>query len=900
VTEGERSINNALARARAHSPFLDLQLGQQRAVARHLASGDVEGALAEAEAAARNASNVGEALRRQRSALALSLAVGDLASTLSLDRVFAELSRFADHSLEAAIAAAFDERTPGEPVRGFTTIALGKLGGGELNYSSDIDVLFLFDPETLPLKPREEPAQAGARIARRVVELLQARTGDGYVFRVDLRLRPSPEVTPIALPVDAAISYYETSALPWERAAFIKARVAAGDRELGRYFMDAIHPFVWRRSLDFGVADEVRSISRRIRLHYEEGQAFGPGFDLKRGRGGIREIEFFVQAHQLIHGGRDVALRDRSTLGAIEALRTAGRIEAGEAEALTSTYRLLRTIEHRVQMVDDQQTHQLPAATAALDSVALLHGLEDGVALLDLLRGPVSRIAEIYDGLGLGNDAPGLPITREALEARLREFGFEDPISARLRVEHWRSGAARSLRTAAARDAFEAMLPTLLAAFGQSPDPARAMNRFEDVIVRLPSGVNFFRLVAAQPELGEVLTQVLAHAPVLADQLGRRPQLLDALIDASAFRPVKPLEELIEDYRRPERQTEDYEQLLDRVRRRVNETRFALGTQLVMARTDPIEAAEGYSRVAEAAIQVLADAAIEEFAALHGRLPGSELVILGLGRLGGEALTWASDLDLIYLFTGDLASRSEGKRPLGTTDYYNRLAPRITAALSVPTAAGPLYQVDTRLRPHGEDGMIAVSFETFERYQRSEAWTWEHMALTRARPIYGSPEARKRLSRLIESILLAPRERTATISDAVEMRAGVARHKPSAGPFDIKRGEGGLIDLEFAIQTLQLTTKVGLTPRLENAITALEHEGLVPDDFEPSVRLLVGMLVVMRLISPQSDEPPAASRSLVARACGHSDWPSLLARHDEARQKVSTLWRQVSAERGER
>lgn len=899
MTQGEDSVNNALRRAGAHSPFLSQQLARHPVVTQRLSAGDIEGALAASRRGSDEADSVDVALRRHRSTLALTLAIGDLASTLSLDRIFAELSGFADHALEAAIAAAFEERTPGEPVRGFTTIALGKLGGGELNYSSDVDVLFLFDPATLPLKPREEPAQAGARIARRVVELLQARTGDGYVFRVDLRLRPSPEVTPIALPVDAAISYYETSALPWERAAFIKARVAAGDKELGRYFTEAIHPFVWRRSLDFGVADEVRSISRRIRLHYEEGQVYGPGFDLKRGRGGIREIEFFVQAHQLIHGGREVALRDRSTLGAIEALRSAGRIEAGEAEALTSTYRLLRTIEHRVQMVDDQQTHQLPAAAAALDNVAQLHGLENGEALLDCLRGPVSRVAGIYDGLGLETDAPGLPITREALEARLREFGFEDPISARLRIDHWRSGRARSLRTAAAKDAFEAMLPTLVAAFGQSPDPARAMNRFEDVLVRLPSGVNFFRLVTAQPELGEVLTQVLAHAPALADQLGRRPELLDALIDASAFRPVKPLPDLIKTYQRPERQSEDYEQLLDRVRRRVNETRFALGTQLVMARTDPIEAAEGYSRVAEAAIQVLADAAIEQFAAIHGRIPGSELVILGLGRLGGEALTWASDLDLIYLFTGDLASQSDGRRPLGTTDYYNRLAPRITAALSVPTAAGPLYQVDTRLRPHGEDGMIAVSFDTFERYQRGEAWTWEHMALTRARPIYGSPEARERLSALIQSILQAPRDRASTITDAVEMRAGVSRHKPSAGPFDIKRGEGGLIDLEFAVQTLQLTTKVGLTPRLENAITALEAAGLVPPEFEPSARLLVRMLVVMRLISPQSDEPPAVSRNLVARACGHPDWPSLLASHDEARQKVASLWRQVSAKREE-
>jgi glutamate-ammonia-ligase adenylyltransferase len=888
------AVREAIERARTHSPFLRFQLDHRETVAAALGEGDVAGAIVAATAEAGEGADVMAALRDRRSGLALALGIGDLAGVLSLREVVEGLSDLADETLERALAAAIAERTPGEAPRGFAIIALGKLGGRELNYSSDVDLIYLYDPATLPRRPREEPDQAAVRIGQRVTELLQKRTEHGYAFRVDLRLRPSPEVTPIALPVEAAISYYESSALPWERAAFIRARQAAGDRDVGRYFLDAVHPFVWRRSLDFGAVGEVQSMTRLIRDHYAQGQVFGPGYDLKRGRGGIREVEFFVQIHQLIHGGRDSTLRAPATLDALAALVNAGRVDTGAAEALAAAYPLLRTLEHRLQMVDDLQTHSLPRDPEALDNVARLHGLHDGAALLALVRPHVERVEAFYGDLGGGGERR-LPTDADALESALAVAGFADAAAARSRIEGWRSGKARSLRTAAAVQAFEAMLPGLIDAFAAAPDPMRAMNRFDNMVERLPSGLNLYRLLEARPALTQYLGAILSHGPTLADQLARRPELLDGLIDASAFEPMPDVDVLAARFARAD---EDYERYLDRVRRDVNEARFALGAQVVLARSDPIVAARGYARVAEAAIRALADAAVAEFAVTHGRVPGSELLILGLGRLGGGALTHASDLDLIYLFSGTHEAESDGAKPLRATDYFNRLAPRVTAALSVATAAGPLYEVDTRLRPSGTDGLLAITAQSFADYQRTHAWTFEHMALTRARPIYGPAAARNELGRTLAELLGMDRDPARVRADAARMRLEIARHKPPKGLFDIKLGPGGLVDLEFAVQVLQLIHHEGLSPETDEAIGALIAANLMPPDIADAYHLLTAMLVALRLVAPDSAEPPEASRALVARACGLDSWQELLAAHERARHSIRALWAEVSAPQG--
>ena len=879
---------SAFDRLTVHAPFLARLAELHPAdVARFLADG-ADAAMAEVAPPAVD-DDIMPALRRWRGRIALLLALGDLSGEHDVATTTRLLSDFADAACDLALAAAFAERVPDAEPRGLAVIALGKLGSFELNYSSDIDPILIFDPETLPRRERDDPDEAAVRIARRFVEILSARTADGHVLRVDLRLRPHPEVTPIVLPVNAAISYYESEALAWEQAAFIRSRASAGDRALGTRFLTAIQPFIWRRSLDFRQLGEIGAMSDRIRDHFAQGQAFGPGYDLKRGRGGIREIEFFAQVHQLIYGGRDPALRVPATVDALAALAAAGRIDTGISTRLSSHYATLRRIEHRLQMIEDQQTHSLPVQAAALDAIARLDGEADGAALLDSLRPVVYDVGTCYDALVADRAAPsGLPREEKELAARLAGLGFDPPDAALRTIAEWRGGTLRALRSPAALEALETVLPELMKALGAAPDPAGALLRFDKLVAGLPSAVNFFHLLAAQPALARVATRILSLAPTLATALGARVELIDGLIDARAFDAPASQPELIAEWA-PGLAGLDYERVLDRVRDRVGERRFAYGAQLVAGSADPLVIARGYSDLAEAALQVLADATVAEFVESHGRVPDSELVILALGRFGGQALTHASDLDLIYLFTGDHLAESDGSRPLGATTYYNRLAQRVTGALSVPTAAGKLYDIDVRLRPQGAQGPLVVTVDSFERYQREEAWTWEHMALLRARPVYGSDAARSAVGRVIGDVLAGSRG-DGVARDAAGMRAKIAAHKPAAGALDVKGGAGGLVDLEFAMQVVQLESGRCHDPHIPTALACLVAAGLAPPPVVAAQDLLTRILVMLRLTAPEGDPSTAPARQLVAAACGCDDWPALLAAHDAARQEVADWW----------
>jgi glutamate-ammonia-ligase adenylyltransferase len=901
---GTHDWTGAIKRAREHAPFLARALDRQPELTALLAEGSGDAALAWARAQGEH-EDAGTGLRRHRLALAAALGVGDLAGAFDLSKVLSELSSFADHALDTAIRTAITERTDAESTEGFIALALGKQGAGELNYSSDIDPILLYDPEALPRRPNDDPGEAAQRYARRIIKLLSETTAEGYVLRVDLRLRPAAEISPLVVPRGSALAHYQGQALAWERAAFIRARAASGDIAAGEQFLTEIAPFVWRQALDFGAIEEIRALTLRIRESYDGPVGPGPGFDVKRGRGGIREIEFYAQTHQLIHGGRDPSLRVRGTRAALDALAKAGRIEADHARILGEGYDRLRVIEHRLQMVNDRQTHSLPEG-AALDGAAQLDGLADGAALVAELTELTERTGSIYESL-IGEEKrvlPAAPPPNERAEA-LRALGFKKPTALATRIEEWRDGRFAAIRSPQALEVFDRLLPALLKAFAQSDDPARAVIRWQNVIERSQSAITLFHLLAAQPELLERLVAALTLSPILADELGRRPELLDALIDRQSIDPQslgpQSLGNQTADQMRSGAARDDYEAQLDAIRHVTSEQRFTLGISLIEAEYPPAIIGAALSSTAEAAISVAAEAATKEFAKAHGVIQGSELVILGLGRLGGGALTHASDLDIIYLFTGDFAAQSDGARPLGATLYFNRLSSRVSAALSVPTAQGALYEVDTRLRPQGKQGPLAVSTEAFAKYQRESAWTWEHMALTRGRVLVGSDTARKEVQAAISDVLLKPRDHAKLRSAVLEMRGEMAQHKNPRGPLDVKLLRGGLVDMEFLVHFLQLRHAAefaeeipnAFNPDLMTAIEALTKHGVLSAEMPAAYRLMTDMLVAGRLLAPDCTKPPPAAARALARACERASYAELTRDLAVCRQNVAATWADI-------
>ena len=870
----------AIERARGYAPFLARLLDNWPEISELLSQGRGDDALALAKTAGEDVTDAGIALRREKQAIALVLGVGDLAGAFRLERVMCELSDFADRALDMAITAAIAKRMPSAEAAGMTALALGKHGGRELNYSSDIDPILLYDPPALPRRERDGPGEAAQRYAREIVRLLSDNTADGYVFRVDLRLRPQSEVSPLALSFDAALTHYESSALAWERAAFIRARAAAGDVPAGQDFLDAIAPFVWRRSLDFGAIDEVRRLTHRIREQQSGPRDPSPGWNVKLGRGGIREIEFFAQTHQLIHGGRDPGLRSADTREALAALAAAGRIGADTASELAVSYAGLREVEHRLQMVNDRQTHILPDSER-MENAARLAGFANGSAWLDHIRQLSAPVARVFDDL-ISEDA----------NARKTAPAVEDPSFSMLaeRVRGWADGRYHAIRSDAARSAFAALREELTASLLDAPDPETAAMRFETFLDKLPSAVNLFRLLEARPALLDQLVRVLTLAQPLADALARRTDLLDPLIDRRALALPGTVQDLMDRMLR-RRRDDTYEGWLDAIRIVTGEQRFALGVQLIEAEHDPLDIAAGLSRLAVAGLNVGLEAASQEFAETHGWVPDSELVIMALGRLGGGSLTHASDLDIVYLFTGSSTVESNGRRPLGATSYYNRLAQRVSAALSVPTAEGALYEVDTRLRPQGAQGPLAVSVESFARYQRESAWTWEHMALTRARVVAASDAAREQVEHLVRDVLSQPREQANLRQDVLDMRSEMAMHKTPRGRLDVKLLRGGLVDCEFIAHYLQLRDGRALEPDLVNALQDLANTGAIDPALPNAWTFMNRLLIAARLLAPGLDTPPPSAAERLATACHKDDYDRLLDRFADARRVVAGQWR---------
>ncbi len=877
-------LDDAIARAARHAPFLRGLLQREEALVAQLHIEGPEAALATAMARISPAEPMAS-LRQARNGVALVVALADLAALWSFEQVSEALTAFADSALSFAISTAFAERDA-EP-HGFAALALGKMGSRELNYSSDIDLIFIHDPEHIAARAGEDPNDAAVRIVRRVVTLLSERSGDGYAARVDLRLRPDPDSTPSCLPLAAAEHYYHSEALAWERCAFIRARAIGGDEAMGRDFLAAVQPFVWRRSLDYSALAEIRDVSHQIRDHYAERQTLGPGFDLKRGRGGIREVEFYAQVHQMIFGGRDPTIRSGNTLQALPALAAAGRIGQADADMLATAYRAFRTLEHRFQMIADQQTHSIPKQAAERAAVAGLVGAENWKAVEAGIAPTLRCVAKLYERLlasgGEERRGPRLPGDSDAVEAWAKRAKIKDPALVATLVDGWRSGRPRSLRAPESRRAFEAVLPALLTDVGHGRDGREALLRLDRMITALPSGVQFWRLLAAHPPLAGVVARLLKSTPLLADALAKRPALIDVLLEPA--RPLASAEAATAELRLLTRGMEG-EALLDRVRLWTAERRFLLGVQLLDGSIRPLLAGQILGMMAEAAVACLAEAVTADYAARHGAIAGAELVVLALGRFGGGELTHQSDLDLVLLFTGSFEAKSTGTPPITASAWFNRLGPRLIAALTVPTAAGTLYEVDTRLRPSGKDGLLVVSLDSFARYQQADAELWEAMALTRARPVTGSAAARAEAGAMLNR--LAKRQRPADFiaKEAFAMRRLMAAHKPPAGPFDVKLMRGGLVDIEFIVQARALMRAEPVPAGL------IAAAGLLAPALAAPAALMMEMLVMLRLMQPHDAgaAPGAAEGAVLARACGQPGFPALKAALAGARKIVESEW----------
>lgn len=846
----------------------------------------LRGAIAQADAIAADPPDIAaamHALRQAKDATHLATAITDIAGAWPLARVTGALTAFADAALRAALAVAArqlaargDIADPAVP--GFALIAMGKMGAGELNYSSDIDFSVFFDAQTFPAR---EPRVAAVRLVAPLVRVLEEVTPDGYVFRTDLRLRPDPGSTPVAVSIASAEHYYQTLGQNWERAAFIKARPAAGDIACGEEFLRSLVPFIWRKHLDFAAVEDVHSIKRQILSTYKSAELDSPVFDVKLGRGGIRDIELFAQTQQLILGGRDRNLRKRGTIDALSALTEAGAIKAEVRDALSEAYSFYRMVEHRIQMLEDAQTHDVPRDHEARARVAALAGFETQEAFEAALvarRRIVSEIDRELFGGGQSLADPlgsliftGVEDNPETL-ATIAKLGFGNPGFVSQTIRGWHHGRVRAMRSERAREALTRLTPNLLRAFSRAGSPDDAFARFATFFAGLAAGVQVLALLEARPALLDLLARLLTVAPPLADGLARRPALLDAVIDPQFMAPLAedPVGRRTTYLHERMRDAESFEAKLNAARRFQREEAFRIDVQLLDGMAMPEAAAAARTDLAQACVEAMASAALEEVERTNGKQPGA-FCVLALGKFGGGELAEGSDLDIMLVYDAPEAAVAPG-------DFYARMTQRLISALSAPTEEGALYEIDTKLRPSGSKGPVAVRLSSFERYYAEEAWTWEMLALTRLRPVAGDAALGQRVADVARAALMRPRDAAKTRAEAADMRALMQRERPGRRVWDLKLSPGGFVDLEFIAQTLQIivaqTRPEVLAANTGTAFARLETAGVLSSDVAQRLisawRLYSDLNQMLRICAEGAFEianaPPPLRKRLAAMA----------------------------------
>ncbi|QGX98215.1 bifunctional [glutamine synthetase] adenylyltransferase/[glutamine synthetase]-adenylyl-L-tyrosine phosphorylase [Roseovarius faecimaris] len=741
-----------------------------------------------------------QALRQAKRRVALITGLADLAGVWPLELVTGTLTAFADLACALALRATVGAeirrgKLPGmseddlDTAGGMVVLAMGKMGAHELNYSSDIDLICLFDETRFDPDDYLDARASFVRATRRMSAMLNDRTAEGYVFRTDLRLRPDPQVTPVCMAMAGAEAYYESLGRTWERAAYIKARPCAGDIAAGERFLKGLTPFVWRKHLDFAAIEDAHNMRLRIREHKGLGGALNlSGHNMKLGRGGIREIEFFTQTRQIIAGGRDPSLRVRGTLKGLVRLTETGWVPKDAAEALAAHYRFHREVEHRLQMLRDAQTHVLPNSNEEWDRLAAFMGRERSDLEAEL-KDRLNAVHEIIERFfvheeGEKSDMPEQEADTTALDRDV--------------IARWPSYPA--LRSARAVEIFRRLRPDILARLAHTAHPNEALLAFDGFLAGLPAGVQVFSMFEANPQLIDLLVDIAGTAPELASYLSRHANVFDGVIAGAFFADWPGVEVLEEELRAKLAAEADYEAKLVAARRWRKEWHFRIGVHHLRGLIGAEEAGVQYADLAGAVLGALWPEVVAEFAVKHGPPPGRGAVVLGMGSLGARRLNARSDLDLIVIYDAEGVDGSEGRRPLATRPYYARLTQAMITALTAPMADGRLYEVDMRLRPSGNQGPVATSWQSFQEYQNNEAWVWEHLALTRARAIAGQADLARDIEDFRCALLARPRDAADTLKDVEEMRARLEAAKPMQGPLDARRGPGRMQEIELVAQ----------------------------------------------------------------------------------------------------
>jgi glutamate-ammonia-ligase adenylyltransferase len=861
-------------------------------------------------------------LRRLKSEAALLIALCDIGGVWPVMRVTTALTELAVASVQAALhfllrqEAARGRLSPPNPDApeensGLIVLAMGKMGAGELNYSSDIDLIVFFDPDANTLVADIEPQPFFVRVTQGMARLLQQRTGDGYVFRVDLRLRPDPSSTQVAISTGAALHYYEREGRTWERAAMIKARACAGDVRAGESLLSEIAPFVWRKHLDFAALADVHDMKRQMQTYRGQSEIAVEGHNVKVGLGGIREIEFFAQTQQLIAGGRHPELRVRPTLQALNVLAASNWITPQARDELTAAYEFLRRVEHRLQMIADEQTHALPDDKEAVERFAWFFGYESRDAFAaDLLR-HLNTVQGHYGKLfeaDLSGSAklPAVDYAAGPDDQRLLEhllsLGFKKPAAVAQTVREWMTGEYPGFRTEATRGAFVEFVPALIDGLARAEEPDRAVASFDDFLHALQRGARLISLLSQNRDLVALAALVLGAAPRLGDMLARQPQLMDGLIDPRFFGAMPDKRELSERLAATVRDADSYEEFLDRLRLFGQESLFLIGTRILSGTVSAQQASTAFADVAEGIVHTVHGLVADRFAAQHGRIEGQQTAILAMGRLGGREMTAASDLDLILLYDFDSEHPdSDGPKSLQGAHYFARFTQRLISAFTTRTNYGVLYEIDMRLRPSGRAGPVASHIESFADYQAREAWTWEHMALTRARVVSASPEFRERIETVIREVLTRPRDASIIAQDVADMRRAIAQEKGEDDHWDLKYAAGGMIDIDFIAQYLQLVhaharpdiLDVSTLQVLENAsrLGLLgQSEGEI---LRSAARLYHDLTQILRLCVAGKFNPETAGVDLLrvlARAGDVPDFSALEARVKETQGDVRRVF----------